>query len=159
MIPDQMEKGSQVSTAEAGKAFVHRTAVSFSDTDAGGVVFFAKLFDLAHRAYEATLVAWRLPLRQILDAGTYALPIVSAAGEFKLPLRVGDELQIGVTVERIAERSFGIRYEIARSNDEGTVVAAVVKTQHVAIDREEGRPILLPAEVRSALERPRSQSG
>ena len=153
MILDRMKKRSQLTTTSAASnMFRYRLTVSFSDTDAAGVVYFARIFDLAHRAYEAMLAAWRIPLRGILDQAVYALPIVSAAGEFKQPLRVGDELEIAVSVQRLAQRSFALHYSIVVPAQQTAAPAALLTTEHVAIDRLEGHVIPLPREVRAALE-------
>ncbi|MDZ7750767.1 MAG: thioesterase family protein [Gammaproteobacteria bacterium] len=124
--------------------FSHPTVIQLHHTDAAGILFFGRLFMLAHDAYQAFMAAVGLDLRRILEEGEYLLPIVHAEADFKAPLRVGDTVDIRVTVERLGQGSFTLAYEFV---GEAGVVVATARTVHAAM-APGGSPMPLPAVIR-----------
>ena len=106
--------------------------VYLSDTDAAGVVYFAKGLEICHQAYEESLAAAGISLKQMLREKTIALPIVRAEIDFMRPLFCGDELQINLSASLISNNEFAIAYEIHTDNLERVLVKA--RTSHVCID-------------------------
>ena len=53
----------------SARSHVARTRVVLADTDAAGVVYFSRVFDLAHRCYEQMMEARGLPLQRVLAPG------------------------------------------------------------------------------------------
>jgi 1,4-dihydroxy-2-naphthoyl-CoA hydrolase len=125
----------------------YETHIRLADTDAAGVVYFASLLRIAHEAYEAWLHDAGLPIATVISDRPYALPIVHADVDLKLPLRLGDRVVVDLTVGELGERSYTIAYGIAGPHG----LAGSARTTHVAISRDEKRSIPLPAEVRQIL--------
>ena len=134
----------------SARSHVARTRVVLADTDAAGVVYFSRVFDLAHRCYEEMMEARGLPLQQVLATGRYALPIVAARAELRSPMRLGDQLEVQLDVTEIGERSYRLTYAL-RSMQTPDRLAAEVATTHVAVDLATGKAMPLPAEVAAAL--------
>ena len=67
--------------------FIHRHRLRLSQTDAGGVVFFAQSLVIAHDAWEAVLDEVGFSVARIISEGTFALPIVEANTRLLRPMR------------------------------------------------------------------------
>lgn len=130
-------------------AYVHRTTLRFRDTDAAGIIYFAGYFTLAHEALEACMVHYGIGVGRVIREKEFILPLVHADGDFAAPLRVDDEVLIAVTASAIGRTSFTIEYTM--TTPEGTNVCSA-HTIHVAMNREEQKPMPIPEEVRSVLE-------
>lgn len=115
-------------------------------TDAAGIMFFAKLFEFAHLAYEAFLDAQGMSLPADLHANVL-YPIVHAEADYRRSLRLGDRFAVDVSVARVGSRSFALDYRFERAGEE----TAHARTVHAAVDPESGRTISLPADLRAAL--------
>ena len=110
--------------------FSHARTVRLADTDAAGVVFFARTLALCHEAYEESLAAAGLDLNDFLGRADIVVPISRSEADYKRPLRVGDKLRITVAPALLSAHSFAVRFEITKL---GTAekIAAVVRTEHV----------------------------
>ncbi len=125
------------------------TTIRLQHTDGAGVVFFARFFELAHVAYEDFLETIGEPLPADLAAAPILYPIVHAESDYRAMLRLGDRLRIELAVEAIKSRSFELAYRfVAPSGDE----AALLKTVHVAVDKQTGRSTRLPEALSAALQ-------
>ena len=107
----------------------HRT-VRLADTDAAGVVFFARTLALCHEAYEESLAAAGLDLNELLGAAGIVVPISRSEADYKRPLRVGDKVRVTVTPAALSENSFVVRYEITRLATPEKL-SAIARTEHV----------------------------
>lgn len=118
--------------------------VHLDDTDAAGVIHFTRLFVFAHHAYESLLHRLGLPVRKVLAEGEVFLPIVHAEADYRLPIRLGDELTLTLTLSRLGETSFTTRTVVTLSNGEE---AGIVTLVHAAIDPRSGSKMRLPGEL------------
>ena len=123
--------------------FVHYRTVRLADTDAAGVVFFARTLSICHEAYEEALAAGGLELNDFLGASGIVVPISRSEADYKRPLRPGDKLRITVTPEALTDHSFALRFEIFKL---GRIekLAATVRTEHVCTSPEKRARALLP---------------
>jgi 1,4-dihydroxy-2-naphthoyl-CoA hydrolase len=106
----------------------HRT-IRLADTDAAGVVYFARTLSLCHEAYEDAIAAAGLTLASLLG-GEVIVPIAKSEAEYLRPLAPSDKVRITVTPERLSDDSFAIRFEVLRVGTPEKV-AARVRTEHV----------------------------
>ncbi len=128
--------------------FTYETIVRLQHTDAAGLIFYARVFDLAHAAYEAFLDELGHPLPTALSIHPVVLPIAHATADYRAPLRLNDRLRIELWVETLSRRSFELRYRFLRADGE---LAAGVRTIHVAVDSQSGDSTELPAALAEAL--------
>ncbi len=110
--------------------FTYDRTVRLADTDAAGVVFFARTLSICHEAYEAALAAAGVDLNELLGAKGIVVPISRSEADYKRPLRPGDTLRVSVTPELVSDHSFAIRFEITKLGPP-TKLAASVRTEHV----------------------------
>jgi len=118
---------------------MHRETVRFRDVDALGHVNNAVFLTYLEEARIAFLVP--------LGAEVSNMILARVEIDFRTPLRMGDEIEIGVRPANVGTKSFELEYEV-RSGD---AVAAEAKTVLVSFDYASGRSIELPESWREAL--------
>ncbi len=128
--------------------FVHRHRVRLAQTDAAGVVFFTEPLAIAHLAWEALLDELGLPVARILGERRFALPIVEASTRILRPIRVGDDVDVALSLEKLGRSSAVVNHVLSV----GETVVSQCRTVHVAVDGE-GRSTPLPEALASGLAR------
>ena len=84
------------------RPFVHRQAIRFSHCDPGGIVYFPHYFEMVYEAVEDWFDAEIEPnLETRLRQAGMGLPTVNTQCDFFKPSRVGDVLELGITVARL----------------------------------------------------------
>ena len=132
--------------------FNYLRRVYLSDTDAAGVVYFAKGLEICHEAYEESLADGGISLKQMIRSGETALPIVHAEIDFIRPLFCGDQIQISLVTSLVKDSEFAIAYQIFPvDNPEQILVKA--QTRHVCINPQLRQRINLPTAVLQWLNR------
>jgi len=129
-------------------ATTYAATISLGDTDAAGVLFFARLFDFVQRAFEAHIGARGLPIARCLSEGVFA-PVVHAEADYRTPLRLGDAITIESSVESIGDSSVRMAYIVRKSDGALAAEALVV---HVCIGSD-GRSVPVAEALREALAR------
>ena len=128
--------------------YVHH--VRFEETDAAGIVYFARFFTWCHDAMGAMLDPLDGGYVALVRTRKLGLPAVHVEADYVAPVRFGDEVRIAAHVERLGRSSVAIRFELTRGDD-GSKVATV---RHVMAltDLAAMRSIPLPDDVRAVLE-------
>ncbi len=124
--------------------FVYERTVRLADTDAAGVVYFARTLSICHEAYEAALAAGGIDLNGLLGANGIVVPISRSEADYKRPLRPGEKLRVSVTPEPLSENSFAIRFEIMKLGPP-VKLAASARTEHVCTAPAKRERAALPA--------------
>lgn len=122
--------------------FNYRRRVYLADTDAAGVVYFARGLEICHEAYEESLAAIGIELKQIIEQ-KIAIPIVRAEIDFLRPIFCGDKLQVSLDVSQINDSEFAIAYRIF-SVDNLQRISAKANSIHVCIDPQIRQRTKLP---------------
>lgn len=122
--------------------FTYSRTVRLADTDAAGVMFFARTLAVCHEAYEESLAAAGISLASLLG-GDVVVPISKSEADYLRPLRVSDKLRITVAPEPLTDHSFAIRFEVHKL---GAVekLAARVRTEHVCTSPAKRERAALP---------------
>jgi 1,4-dihydroxy-2-naphthoyl-CoA hydrolase len=128
----------------------HRT-IRLADTDAAGVVYFARTLSLCHEAYEDALAAAGVNLAELLG-GEIIVPIGKSEAEYLRPLRPCDKVRITVTPERLTDHSFAIRFEVIRIGTPEKV-AARVRTEHVCTSPAKRARVPMPPSLAAWVDR------
>ena len=123
--------------------FRFETVIRLAHTDAAGIIFYGRLFDLIHFAYEAMLDDIGFPLPTDVAQAPVVLPIVHASADYRSPLRLNDRVDIEVAVEKVGERSFTLGYRVTA----GDQVCVEARTVHVAVSRVDYKAAPLPDEL------------
>ena len=109
-------------------AFVYRRRVQFAETDLAGIVHFSVIFRYMEEAEHAL---WRAAGLTIADrTSEIGWPRVSAACEFRNPLRFEDEFEVRVRLGSVKRRTLEYEFTIVRGPSViavGTVTSVCVK--------------------------------
>jgi 1,4-dihydroxy-2-naphthoyl-CoA hydrolase len=127
--------------------FVYQRTVRFQDTDAAGVVYFANTLAMCHEAYEASLIAAGVEVRQFFSGNSaIALPIVHAEADYRHPAFCGDHHEIVLTPASTSGNGFEIQYEIYGEGDRDRLISKAL-TRHVCINPESRERQPLPQQM------------
>ncbi|BAZ41700.1 thioesterase superfamily protein [Calothrix sp. NIES-4101] len=111
-------------------SFTYHRTIRFQDTDAAGVVYFANVLKICHEAYEESLAASGINLKNFFQNSAIAYPIVHANVDFWKPIFCGDKLVVKLTSEKLNCEKFAINYKIAIADS----IVSQAMTRHVCID-------------------------
>ncbi|GAA0595765.1 thioesterase family protein [Streptomyces crystallinus] len=139
--------------SEPGPAgFTQRKRVFFHHCDPAGIVFYPQYLLLVNEV----LQDWFETGLHVGYAGLFAerrigIPTVRLECDFLAPSRLGDPLDITLTVQRIGKSSFELRYECAGPG--GQDVRARIRAVLVTTSLDGHGPIPIPQDIRTAMER------
>ena len=122
------------------------TVISLGDTDAAGVLFYARLFEFSQRAFEHHCAGCGFPITRFWSEGVLS-PVVHVEADYRAPLRLGDAIAVEPSVEAIGDTSFRMAY-VVRKQD-GTLAAEALVV-HACVSRE-GKSVSVPTTLREAL--------
>jgi 1,4-dihydroxy-2-naphthoyl-CoA hydrolase len=124
-------------------SFSYARTVHFPDTDAAGVVFFARYLSICHEAYEESLADAGIPLNTFFADQGVVIPIAKSEATYLRPLLCGDKLRVEVTPARLTDNSFALDYVIWKTGPSDKR-AAVARTEHVCISSKTRERLPLP---------------
>ena len=130
------------------KTYTKKISIPFQDIDAAGIVFFAHMFRYAHETYDEFMDNIGHPLSQYIAQGDFILPLKHAEADYKKPIKYGDSIDVVLNIVELSNSSFTVIYHC--TNKTG-LLCAEIKTVHVVVDVETGKPRLLPDDLRTAL--------
>lgn len=119
--------------------FRYTKTIFLKDTDATGVLYFSEQLKFCQEVFEAFL-SKKLTLHQMLREHDFLLPIVHAETDYALPLRVGDEVEIQLSLGEVGSSSLSLEFKIMKGAQE----AGRAKIVHVAISKKTGKSIPIP---------------
>ena len=126
-----------------GFPFVHRERVRYRDLDA-----FGHVNNAVYLTYlEETRNAFLAHLGLVRDVADIRMILARTEVDFRSPLRLGEEVAIGVRPGRLGTKSFDLEYELHA----GGRLVAEAKAVLVAYDYEESAPIPVPDEWRERM--------
>jgi 1,4-dihydroxy-2-naphthoyl-CoA hydrolase len=123
--------------------------ISFYDCDPAGILFYGRIFELCHSAYEDLIRSFDLKTNY-WNNDEYAVPIIHTEGEYLLPLKPGDEVTVEVTVSKLKESSFELSYACKNAKGE---ITNQVKTVHIFVDKKKWKKTPIIDEVRTGLQK------
>lgn len=128
--------------------FTVNRRINFFDCDPAGIIFFSRVFEFCHSAYEKLIESFKLD-EDYWDNAIYVVPIVHTECDYYKPLKYGDEISIELIVSQLKTSSFELTYKL-KLNDE---VCASVKTVHVFVSREDWNKMEIPTDIMIGLQR------
>ncbi|MBD3222619.1 acyl-CoA thioesterase [bacterium] len=127
----------------------HRLTIRLNHTDAAGLIFFPRLFELVQETLEIAMKQRGAPIVERLASDGPIMPIAHCEADFRRPLRLGDEVDVEMTCERIGDKSLTFAYRFLAADG---AEAARARTVHVAMDRRTGAPMPLTEAMRRLAE-------
>jgi 1,4-dihydroxy-2-naphthoyl-CoA hydrolase len=111
--------------------FAYARTIHFSDTDAAGIVFFARYLAICHECYEEALAAAGVPLATFFSDQGVIVPIARSE------CSCGEKIRVEVTPRRLSENSFSLEFVMWKLPSPGSAAgekrAAAARTEHVCI--------------------------
>lgn len=132
-------------------SFVKRATVRFAHVDAAGIVFYPRYFEMVNAALEdffAQVIG--VDFRVLHVDRRIGVPTVKLDSEFMAPSRLGELLDIAVTVERVGGSSATLRYDFSCAGTARLMVRCVI----VCMDLNSATSAPWPAEIRERLSPP-----
>lgn len=121
--------------------------IYLGDTDAAGVVYFAKLLSICHEAYEEYLTSQGIDFGKLVQGASLGIPIVHAQIDVWRPLFCSDEIEIELTPEILSEDSFLVNYSLLKNKE---IIGKAI-TKHIAIDPITRKRSKLTSEINSLM--------
>jgi len=110
--------------------FTIKRKINFFDCDPAGIIFYSRIFEFCHSAYEEMISSFGLKENYWMNEN-YAVPIIHSESEYVKPIKFGDEIFINVQVSQLRSSSFELMYTIKKDK----TLCAHVKTVHVFVDK------------------------
>ncbi|MEX1024216.1 MAG: thioesterase family protein [Planctomycetota bacterium] len=93
------------------KSFLTQQKVRFGDVDPAGIVYYPKVFDLIHEAFEDL---WDVHVGKryyhLIGEERLGFPLVNSQVDFVSPMRFGDRPVVRITCFHVGRSSLGLRY-------------------------------------------------
>ena len=128
----------QSSFPQSDSWLTHR--VSYGETDAMNVVYYAEYFHLFERSRNTWLRDRGMSYKTIEEQGIF-LPVREASCRYRSPLRYDDLIYIRVGVQEWGRASILFVYQIY--NEARDKILATGSTQHACVNAQ-GRPVPTP---------------
>lgn len=132
------------------ETFTFPYQVTYGDTDAAGVVYYARYLEIMERARWAWLEAHGLAMAELHRAGHWFV-VAEAHLRYRRPAPLGARLTVGVTVERVGRASLTVGQPVRGDDGTGFVEATI----RLGCVEPTGKVSPLPPEVVRALARER----
>jgi len=133
----------------AGPAFRRAARIRFSDCDPAGIVFYPQYFVMLNGHVEEWFGAGLgIPYRSLIVERRIGLPSVRLEEDFTAVSRMGDEVELALSVERLGRASITLRHAIAGAGGEPRMAMRQVL---VATSLDTHRAIAIPEDVRAAI--------
>ena len=128
--------------------FTYQRTIRLSETDATGVLYFSELLKLAEEALEAFLHTKNFTVNDLIENTPFLMPIVHAEADYVAPLKVGDVVDIELSLSEVGESSFTLQSRLLKEG----VEAGRTKIIHVVISKKTGQGVPIPESVSTFLE-------
>jgi len=126
-------------------SFTLQQQVRFGDVDPAGIVYFPRIYDYLHEAFEEL---WEVHVGaryyHLLLERRIGFPLVHSEADFQAPLRFGDRPIVRITCFRLGETSLGLHY-VYEVDD---VVCVDARQTTVCVNTKTMKPQPLPSEFR-----------
>lgn len=131
-------------------SFAFTTPVRFQDVDVAGVLFFGRIYDYLHLAYEEFWVSGGVDRAYFFAGAPWVVPIVHSEADYKVPIRHGDTIRVGIDVVKVGRASFELHYAVTGGGGESDLRVAARTVHAFALRASEGRlkPTAIPEELR-----------
>ncbi len=130
-----------------GRVHVFPLRVYYEDTDAGGIVYYANYLKFAERGRTEFLRTLGIEQQRVREETGLQFVMHEGEVKYKKPARLDDILIVETVLAKLGAASVTMRQSIKRGGDE-----LVTFTAHVACTGADGKPMRMPAQVKTVLE-------
>ncbi len=127
--------------------FRTQKTLTFKEADPAGIMFFGNIFGIAHDAFEEFIVAAGYTYTEWFGPKEYIIPIRHTDANYFSPFFPGKTYQIDITVGKIGESSFQMKYLFSHNGKKNAVVTMV----HTVANKTTMQKMALPELIRTRL--------
>lgn len=120
--------------------FSYKTFSYFHLSDPAGILFFQRVFDLAHQALEQFVNETQLGWSNWFQHPDWAVPLVHCESHYQAPILSGRIIDIDLSLEKTTTSSLTFQYDIKQDSK----VCCQVSTTHVFINKDTKNKIPIP---------------
>lgn len=121
--------------------------INFYDCDPAGILFYAKIYELCHSAYEEMIQSFNLK-EDYWSNEDYIVPIIHSEATYHKPLVYNSFVEIELSVANLSSSAFKLSYACKNENGE---LCVEVKTTHVFVDKKTWKKKQINDDVRAGL--------
>jgi YbgC/YbaW family acyl-CoA thioester hydrolase len=131
-------------------SFTFSTSVRFQDIDPAGVLFFGRIYDYLHHAYEEFWGSAGVDRAWFFAGAPFLVPIVHSEADYKAPFRHGETVSVTIDVEKVGRASFTLRYAVTGPGGAADLRVRARTVHAFAARAERGalRPTAIPGDLR-----------
>jgi YbgC/YbaW family acyl-CoA thioester hydrolase len=123
--------------------------INFYDCDPAGILFYARVYEICHAAYEAMIESFNTG-EDYWDSEEFIVPVINSGASYHKPIKYGEEVIINITVTQLKSTSFELTYDIRNGKGEKCVV---VNTVHVFVSKKNWKKMNIIDKVKEGLEK------
>jgi YbgC/YbaW family acyl-CoA thioester hydrolase len=127
--------------------FKTKRKINFYDCDPAGVLFFGRIFELCHSAYEELIAGFDLK-EDYWNNEEYIVPILNSEAHYRKPMKYGEDISVEIKVSKLKSSSFELDFVCRNDKDEE---CTHVRTVHVCVDKSTWKKQPLKKEIHSRL--------
>ena len=127
--------------------FQYKRRINFYDCDPAGILFYGRIFQLCHEAYETMIESFNLKDSYWVNEN-FVVPIIHSEAKYRKPLLAGETVEIEITVTNLKDSSFELTYLCKNGNGK---VTNNVRTVHVFVNKMNWKKTKIIDDVREGL--------
>ncbi len=127
--------------------FQYKRRINFYDCDPAGILFYGRIFQLCHEAYEAMIESFNLKDNYWVNEN-FIVPIIHSEAKYRKPLLAGETVELEITVTNLKDSSFELTYICKNNKGE---VTNNVRTVHVFVNKSDWKKTKIVEDVRLGL--------
>ena len=124
--------------------FTYEATVRFAQVDPAHVMYFSRVYELAHEAFEEVMTAVGHPPREVFTQNKWGMPLVHTEADYRRPWRVGEVITICAEIADIGEKSVAFEYRFVDHRGE---LRTRVGMRHAFVSLETFEACAPPADV------------
>ena len=129
--------------------FITKKKINFYDCDPVGILFYGRVYELCHSAYEDLISSFELK-ENYWDNDEYIVPILHSEAHYHKPMKYGETISVEIKVPKLKSSSFELEYEL---KNEAGEECTVVKTVHVFVDKSTWKKREMGKDVKQGLQK------
>ena len=123
--------------------------INFYDCDPAGILFFARIYEICHSAYEEMIQSFNLR-EDYWTNENFVVPILKSEASYHKPIKYGKMITVEIVVGNLRDSSFELNYEIKNDKYE---VCTKVKTVHIFVDKNKWKKTEIVEGVKEGLQK------
>jgi len=128
---------------------IYRPEIRFADIDSYGIVHNANFLIY----FEQSRIALFNKLSEGWDRSQYGVLVARQEIDYKHPVKLGDDLEISIWIEKLGEKSITCAYKAHITKNGNKILCTESRTVIVCFNHKTGSTCSIPEDWRSAIEK------